>query len=43
MIDKEDFDFISNFDGANAETRQSLIQQNPLQLPKTFLHLLNQA
>jgi len=42
MIDKEDFDFISNFDGANAETRQSLIQQNPLQLPKTFLHLLNQ-
>jgi len=42
MIDKEDFDFISNFDGANAETRQNLIQQNPMQLPKTFLNLLNQ-
>ena len=42
MIDKEDFDFISNFDGANAETRQNLIQQNPMQLPKTFMNLLNQ-
>jgi len=42
MIDKEDFDFISNFDGADAETRRNLIQQNPLQLPKTFMHLLNQ-
>jgi len=42
MIDKEDFDFISNFDGADAETRRNLIQQNPSQLPKTFMHLLNQ-
>ena len=42
MIDKEDFDFISKFDGADAETRRNLITQNSLQLPKTFLNLLNQ-
>ena len=42
MIDKEDFDFMSKFDGADAETRRNLITQNPLQLPKTFLNLLNQ-
>ena len=42
MIDKEDFDFISKFDGADAETRRNLIAQNSLQLPKTFLNLLNQ-
>merc|ERR1719394_2966 len=42
MIDKEDFDFISKFDGADADTRRNLIQQYPLQLPKTFLNLLSQ-
>ncbi len=42
MISKEDFDFISNFDGADAATRLSLIQGSPLQLPKTFMNLLNQ-
>lgn len=42
MIAKEDFDFISRFDGANASTRAGLIQQDPLQLPKTFMNLLSQ-
>ena len=42
MIAKEDFDFISQFDGADSNTRASLIQQDPLQLPKTFMNLLSQ-
>ena len=42
MISKEDFDFISQFDGADASTRMALIQQNPHQLPKTFMNLLSQ-
>ena len=42
MISKDDFDFISKFDGADANTRLGLIQENPLQLPKTFMNLLNQ-
>ena len=42
MIAKEDFEFISRFDGADANTRAGLIQQDPLQLPKTFMNLLSQ-
>lgn len=42
MISKEDYDFISRFDGADASTRQALIKENPLQLPKTFMNLLSQ-
>ena len=30
------------FDGADAAGRMTLIQQNPLQLPKTFMNLLSQ-
>jgi len=42
MISEEDYNFISNFDGADASTRMSLIQANPHQLPKTFMNLLSQ-
>jgi len=42
MISEEDYNFISNFDGAYASTRMSLIQANPHQLPKTFMNLLSQ-
>merc|ERR1711983_7673 len=42
MIAKEDFEFISRFDGADASTRAGLIQHDPLQLPKTFMNLLSQ-
>ena len=42
MISEEDYNFISNFDGADASSRMSLIQGNPHQLPKTFMNLLSQ-
>ena len=42
MISEEDFNFIVKFDGADAPTRLGLIQQNPKQLPKTFMNLLSQ-
>ena len=42
MISKEDFEFISRFDGQDPKAREALIKANPMQLPKTFFNLLNQ-
>merc|ERR550534_1761054 len=40
MISQEDFSFISRFDGGNAQEREKLVQENPLQCAKTFYSLL---
>lgn len=42
MIGQEDYNFISRFDGVDARNREALVKENPMQLPKTFFHLLNQ-
>lgn len=43
MIAKDDFEFISRFDGApDPRTRESLIAQNPAHFAKCFFNLLNQ-
>jgi len=40
MISQEDFSFISRYDAADVETRESIVQENPLQSAKTLYSLL---
>jgi len=40
MISQEDFQFISRYDSADVETREAIVQENPLQSAKTFYSLL---
>ncbi len=42
MITQEDYNFISRFDTADAAGRDTIIKEQPMQLPKTFINLLNQ-
>jgi len=44
MIGEDDFQFISRLDSAqDGKQRQAIIQEQPMQLPKTFFNLLNQV
>jgi len=40
MISQEDFSFISRYDSADVATRETIVQENPLQSAKTFYSLL---
>lgn len=41
MIEEEDFNFINRFDVADPNQRNAVLQENPLQMAKTFYNLLN--